>query len=230
MKLKLILLVVLVAFAGSAKAQDPGPQERPDEREQSVVNEDGGRSFIIKPSSVPMHGVVKPGNATVVDLQQHSVFLGSRWAEPARRARESQLSGLLVNIRDHAQMDELTQSGIKNLFGATTSQEKLDVPSDRNISDLEIQSVLTGMLKEGSLPRPEAGAIYVVFLDPGLHSTLGALVADKHYVAYHAFLNASGARIHYVVVPFQTDSQGAYQIALRALVVAALNPTGSSAN
>jgi hypothetical protein len=230
MRLKLILLVILVAFAGSAKAQDPWPQERPDEREQSVINEDGGRSFIIKPASAPLHGVVKPGNATVVDLQQYSIFLGSRWAEPAPRAREAQLSSLLANIRDHAQMDEVTLSGIKNLFGATTSQEKLDVLSDRNINDLEIQSMLTAMFKEGSLPRPDAGAIYVVFLDPGLHSTLGALVAGKHYVAYHGFLNASGARIHYAVVPFQSDSQNAYQIALRALVVAALNPTGSSPN
>jgi len=230
MKLKLILLVALVAFAGSAKAQGPWPQERPAEREQSVINEDGGRSFIIKPASAPLNGAVKPGNATVADLQQHSIFLGSHWAESALRARESQLSSLLVSIHDHAQMDELTQAGIKNLFGATTSQEKLDVPSDRNISDLEIQSVLTAMFKEGTLPRPDAGAIYVVFLDPGMHSTLGSLVAGKHYVAYHGFLNASGAKIHYAVVPFQSDSQSAYQIALRALVVAALNPTGSSSN
>ena len=230
MKLKLILLVVLVAFAGSAKAQDPQPQERPDDQEQMVINEDGGRSFIIKPSSALLSGVLKPGNTTVVEVEQHSIFLGSHWAEPAPRARETQLSSLLVNIHDHAQMDELTRSGIKNLFGATTSQEKLDVPSDRLISDLEIQGALTAMFKEGTLPRPDAGAIYVVFLDPGLHSTLGPLVAGKHYVAYHGFLNASGAKIHYAVVPFQSDSQDAYQIALRALVVAALNPTGSSPN
>ena len=68
-----------------------------------------------------------PATRAVVDLQQHSIFLGSHWAEPAQRAREPKLSSLLVNIHDHAQMDELTQSGIKNLFGATTSQEKLDV-------------------------------------------------------------------------------------------------------
>jgi hypothetical protein len=229
MKLKLIVLVI-VAFAASAHAQEPWPQERPDAREQSVINEDGGRSFIIKLSSASLTGIIKRGGPVVVELQQHSIFLGSHWAEPEQRAREPRLSSLLANIRDHAQLAELDQSGIKNLFGATTSQEKLDVPSDRDISDLGIQSVLTAMFKEGSLPRPDAGAIYVVFLDPGLHSTLGSLVAGKHYVAYHGFLNASGARIHYAVVPFQADSQGAYQIALRALVVAALNPNGSSSN
>src|SRR5438552_19196929 len=107
MKLKFILLVVLVAFAGSAKAQDPRPQERPDEREQSVINEDGGRSFIIKPASAPLHGVVKPRSATVVDLQHHSLFLGSHWAEPAPRARETHFSRLLLNLHDHPQVDEL---------------------------------------------------------------------------------------------------------------------------
>jgi len=230
MRLKLILLIVAV-LAATAQAQEPWPQERPDEREQSVVNEDGGRSFIIKPATVQLHGIIKSDNpAEVADLEQHSIFLGSGWAAPALRAQEPQLSSLLVNIREHAQLDELTQSGIKNLFGPATSQEKLDVASDRNISDLEIQSVLAGMLKEGSMPRPNAGTIYVVFLDPGLHSTLGSLVAGKHYVAYHGFLNTSGAKIHYTVVPFQSDAQNAYQIALRALVVAALNPTASSTN
>lgn len=229
MKLKLMLLII-VAFAASAQAQGPWSQERPDQREQVVINEDGGQSFLIKPSVTPLSGVVKPGNAVVEELEQHSIFLGSHWAESALRARESELSSLLGYIQDHAQMDELTQSGIKNLYGATTGQEKLDVPSDRDISDLEIQAGLAAMFKEGSLPRPEAGAIYVVYLDPGLHSTLGTLSAGKHYVAYHGFLNTSGTRIHYAVVPFQAEPKAAYQTALRALVVAALNPTGSTAN
>jgi hypothetical protein len=228
MRIKFILLIMAM-LAATGQAQEPWPQERPDQREQSVINEDGGRSFIIKPASAPLHGIIKPGSATEVDeLDQDSVFLGSGWSTAELRAREPQLSSLLANIGERAQRDEITQCGIENLFGPTTSQEKLDVTSDRNISDLEIQSVLAGMLKEGSLPCPQAGTIYVVFLDPGLRSTLGALSAGKHYIAYHGFLNASGAKLHYVVVPFQSDPKAAYQIALRALVVAALNPTGSS--
>jgi hypothetical protein len=229
MKLKLILiLLIIVGFAASARAQGPWPAERPDEQEQVVTNEDGGRSYIIKPSSVTLHGVVKPGNSPVIDVLQHSIFFGSHWAESSQRDREPQLGSLLANIRDRAQLDDLDQSGIKNLFGATTSQEKLDVASDRDISDLEIQGVLAAMFQEGSLPRPNDGAIYVVFLDRGLRSTLASLVAGKHYVAYHGFLNVSGSRIHYAVVPFQSDSTNAYQTALRALVVAALNPAASA--
>lgn len=223
MRIKFLFLIIAM-LAATGQAQEPWPKERPDEREQSVLNEDGGRSFLIKPAVAPLRGILKPGGATgVIELEQHSVFLGSGWATTALRAREPQLGNLLASIRDHVQVDELYQSGIKNLFGPTTSQEKLDVASDRDISDLEIQEVLMSMFKEGTLPRPNDRAIYVVFLDPGLHSKLGDLVAGKHYLAYHGFLNTSGVKIHYAVVPLQSESRFAYQIALRALVVAALH-------
>jgi hypothetical protein len=229
MKLGLIALVIF-AFAASAQAQGSRPQERQDQQQEAVLNEDGGRAFLIKPASTPLIGTIKSGERAVGDLQQHSIFLGSGWADPALRVRESRLSSLLVNIREQAQLDEISQAGIQNRFGPTFSIEKLNVPGNRNISDLEIQSVLAEMFANGPLTQPTADAVYVVFLDPGLRSTLGPLVAGKHYVAYHGFFSASGARVHYAVVPYQSDPQGAYQIALRSLVVAALNPTNTSSN
>ena len=216
MKLKLILLMMM-AIAATTRAQ-----ERPDESQQAVTNDDGGKAFIVK--MFQLSSLVKFGPPIDGDIVQHSIYLGSGWADV--RAREPDLSKLLLSIREHAQLDALEGLGIKNRFAPTFSQEKLDVASNRNISDLEIQSVLAGMFKDGTLPPPRAGAIYMLFLDPGLHSTLGALVAEKHYQAYHAFFNASGARVHYVVVPYQADLQAARQIALRALIVAAASPAG----
>ena len=229
MRIKFIFLIMTM-LAASAQAQGPWPQERPDQREQVVINEDGGRAFIVKPSSALLSGIAKPGGPIVAELQQYSIFIGSGWADPALRTREPRLSNLLVSIRDHAQLDEIEQAGIKNRFGATFSLEKLDLAGNRNISDLEIQSLLAEMFRDGPLTEPTGDAVYVVYLDPGLHSTLGSLVADKHYIAYHSFFNTSDGKIHYAVVPFQPDSKAHYQIGLRALVVAALNPTGSSAN
>jgi len=216
MKLKLILLMMM-AIAATTRAQ-----ERPDESQQAVTNDDGGKAFIVK--MFQLSSVVKFGQPIDGDIVQHSIYLGSGWADV--RAREPDLSKLLLSIREHAQLDALEGLGIKNRFAPTFSQEKLDISSNRNISDLEIQRVLAGMFKDGTLPPPRAGAIYMLFLDPGLHSTLGALVAEKHYQAYHAFFNASGARVHYVVVPYQADLQAARQIALRALIVAAASPAG----
>lgn len=221
MRLEFIAFVIL-AFAGTVSAQAPWAQ-RPDEREEAVLNEDGGRSFVVRTASVPLIGVIKPGGPIVQDLQQHSIFLGSGWADPALRTREPRLSKLLVSIRDSAQLDEIEQAGLKNRFGPTFSLEKLDIVGERNISDLEIQDVLAGMFRDGPLTEPNDDAIYVVFLDPGLHSTLGSLKADKHYISYHGFFNVSGARIHYAVVPFQPDAKAQYQTGLRTLVVAALH-------
>jgi len=218
MKLRLILLM-MIAIAATAQAQ-----ERPDELQQAVTDDDGGKAFIVKisqPSSAVKFG------QPLDDIEQQSIFLGSGWADTDLRARESELSRLLLGIREHFQLDESEGLGIKNRFAPIFSQEKLDLPGNRNISDLEIQKVLAEMFKDGTLQPPRAGTIYMLFLDPGLHSTLGGLVAEKHYQAYHAFFNASGAHVHYVVVPYQSEPQAARQIALRAFIVAAANPAGA---
>src|SRR5260370_3396641 len=219
MKLKSILLM-MIAIAATTRAQ-----ERPDEVQQAVTNDDGGKAFIVK--TFQLSSVVKFGQPIAGDIEQHSIFLGGGWADTDMRAREPELSRLLLNIREHPQLDAIEGLGIKNRFAPTFSQEKLDISGNRNVGYLEVQRVLAGMFKDGTLQHPRAGAIYVLFLDPGLHSTLGPLVAEKHYQAYHAFFNASGARVHYVVVPYQSDLQAARQIALRAFIVAATSPAGT---
>ena len=227
MKLKSILLVI-IALAVSARAQQLQAQQGSGAQQQSVTNEDGGRAFIIgrEPqafSALSTHGKI------ISEPQQDSIFLGSNWAKPNLRARESGLANLLSNVHDQATLNALDECGVKNLFGPTTSREKLDDLTG-NISDLDIQAVLAAMLKDGTLPRPNTNTIYLIFLDPQAHSTLGSMIAAKHYVAYHNFFNGSGVKLHYVVVPFEADSKTAYQIALRAFVSAALNPTGSASN
>jgi hypothetical protein len=59
MRLKLIAIAIL-AFAGTVSAQEPWAQ-RPDERQEVVLNEDGGRAFIVRPSSTTFNRVIKPG-------------------------------------------------------------------------------------------------------------------------------------------------------------------------
>ena len=224
MKITLILVAVMTLAAG-AQAQ-PGTREASNEQ-QSVTNDDRGRAFIIERDSAPLLGLSNPGRSVISDPQQYSIFLGSGWATPSLRAREAELGNLLVNVRDHATLKALNDSGVKNLYGPTSSREQLDRLAG-NISDLEIQNILGAMIKDGSLPKSAASTIYVVFLDPEMRSTLGSMFAGKHYAAYHNFFNAGGMKLHYVVVPFEADRTAATQIAFRALVAAALNPTGAT--
>lgn len=225
MQLKLVL-VGIIAISASVQAQEARPRETADDQPQSVINDDRGRAFIIASETQPLPTPASHGRI-IVEPQQNSIFLGRGWESSSLRASEPVLSNLLANIRDQAQLTALEQSGMKNFFAATSTQEKIDVPSDRSISDLQIQSILEGMLKNGSLQRPNASTIYVVFLDPGMRSTLGSMIAGKHYVAYYNFFNAAGSKIHYAVVPFAANQKAAYQIALRALLAAALNPNGA---
>jgi hypothetical protein len=222
MKLKSLIFVILVFAPIAARAQDPWPQEKPEQREQSVTNEDGGVSYLVLPASGPLIGIAKPGSA-IGEVEQHSIFLGPGWADPSLRGRETRLGSLLATIRDGAQMDDIAKAGVTNRFGPTFSVEKLDLTSNRKISDLEIQQILSGLFAGGSLGDPQAEATYIVFLDPGLQSTLRAMQAGKHYLSYHGVFNPAGSPVHYAVVPYQADTTVAYQVALRTLLVAALH-------
>lgn len=227
MQIKSILLVV-IALAVGAQAQEPRSREASNEQ-QSVTNDDRGRAFIIERDSAPFSGLSNPGRSVISEPQQYSIFLGSGWATPSLRAREAELGNLLIDVRDQATLNALNESGVKNLFGPTSSREKLEDLTG-TISDLDIQNILGAMIKDGSLPHSGASTIYVVFLDPEMRSTLGTMFAGKHYAAYHNFFNAAGMKLHYVVVPFEADRKTATRIAFRALVAAALNPTGATSH
>lgn len=227
MRIKFIAPIIL-ACAAIASAQEPWPRERQDQREKVVLNEDGGQAFLVQPANGPLAGLLKPGQSTVSDFSQFSIFLGPGWADPSLRGREACLGKVLSAIRDHAQLDEVEQAGITNRFGPTFSLEKLDISADRNFSDLQIQDLLAGLFNDGQLGDPQSDGIYFVFLDASLHSTLRSLTASKHYLAYHSFFSISGTRIHYAVIPYESDPQVAYQTALRTLIVAALHSDETS--
>jgi hypothetical protein len=83
------------------------------------------------------------------------------------------------------------------------------------------------MFENGTLGEPNPNVVYVLFLAPGIRSTLGSMIGGKHYAAYHNFFHLKGAEIHYAVVPFEADSATIQATAKRVLIEAAVNPAGS---
>ena len=225
MRLRIKLIVIaMLALASTAAGQQPITQEPLEKLEQPVTNEDGGRSYLVLPQAAPYVHVPKLRATTLGAVQQCSVFLGSGWAGASLHSREDDLGNLLLNLQDAPQLQDLLTSGVK-LYGPTWSLEKVDIAGNRTISDLEIQSILAQII--GSSGLPAANSIFIVYLDPTLHSKLGPLSENKHYKSYHGFFNTPDAKIHYAVVPFQSDSRLAYQIALRTLIVAAAHADGT---
>jgi hypothetical protein len=226
MKLQLILIVI-ISVAGSVHAQETRLRESPNDEPQSVTNDDRGRAFIITRDTPPV--LAAPHGKVTIEPQQNSIFLGRGWESESMRAREPELANLLSDIRGQIQLSAPDQRRMKNFFAATASQEKLvDIGSSHVISDLEIQSMLRAMLKDNSLQRTNTGTIYVIYLDPAMRSTLGGMIAGKHYLAYHNYFNTSGMKIHYVVIPFEANQKTAYRIALRAFLSAVFNPGDES--
>src|SRR6266550_2230348 len=226
------LIFSLLFLSGAARGQQPEERGPLNEPVQAVIDDDGGRAFIVNAKSKSLTEFRRPPGAAVLAApQQCTIFLGSRWATPALRAPEAKLNNLLSSIQNQPDISKLNSLGINNLFGPTYSQEVLtQFNSDEKLSDISIRTILMGLISEGSLPKAERSTIYVIFLQPDLRSTLGTLTGRKHYLAYHQFLNVGGDRLHYVVVPYEPDLDTAKAIALRALVAAALNPTGDAEN
>ncbi|MDQ1639118.1 MAG: hypothetical protein QOF62_2457 [Pyrinomonadaceae bacterium] len=226
------LILSLLLVAGTARAQQPEDKAPVNDAVQAVIDDDGGRAFIVNSKLKSLAQLRRlPGAAALTAPQQYTIFLGSRWATASLRARESKLSNLLAAIQNQPDVNKLNNLGINNLFGPTYTQEVLtQFNDDEKLSDIGIKTILAGLVADGTLPKADRTTVYVVYLQPDVRSTLGTLTGRKHYLAYHEFLNVGGERLHYVVVPYEPDIDTAKAIALRALVAAALNPNGDAGN
>ena len=229
----LFILISLLVVFGTVVAQEPQPTTPSDDNPVQAVNDDdGGRAFIISTRNFKrLVKLRRLSGPSIAEPEQYSIFLGSQWSTPQLRGREPKLSNLLSSIRSQAQTEQLSSYGIANCFAPTISQEVLtSFDNEETLSDIRARAVIAELINSSSLPRTGASTIYVIFLEPGLGSTLGTLTGRKHYLAYHHFFNISGQRLHYVVVPYESNLETAQAIALRAFVAAALNPTGEVGN
>jgi hypothetical protein len=94
----------------------------------------------------------------------------------------------------------------------------------KTISDLEIQSRLDNLLSGETL---QANSVYVVFLAPGLGSTLGSKTSARDFAAYHNHFHAAGGVVHYVVVPYDNEPARWLAAARQSLAQALINPEGN---
>src|SRR5205807_2193537 len=158
----------------------------------------------------------------------YNIFLGSDWSDQALRQREAAFSNLLLQTNKGAEQVSIESYGVKNTFLPSENQERsFAFSSDQTISDLRIQNALQDMCNAGDIQRTGPDIIYVVFLPPGISSTLGSMIGGKHFAAYHNFFHHEQGEVHYVVVPFEPDVKLSKQVAARAVLEAALNPTGN---
>src|SRR2546423_10529389 len=215
-KFKSILFVVALTVAADAQQSKP----RIVAYDQPVPNDDGGKAFIIERSMRPLTGLGATPKGAISEPQQYSIFAGSGWTEATLRERKTAFGSLLANVSDGSTIEVLQALGIKNRIGPTINFEQTDIGGGV-FRDLDAQRLLANLIDSGEIGRPNGRTVYVIFLDSSLQSSLGSLTSGKHYVAYYTAFTIAGARVRYVVVPFESDAAKGYEIALRAFVAAA---------
>lgn len=223
---------MMIILAGVVAAQEPsravvgqGEAEAGAAVERPLFDDDGGRVFVVGRNAGALAGLRYHGGEVIAEPRQYNIFLGGAWSEPGLRRREAAFSNLL----SQAGADQLPLDGygVRNVYAPSESREQpFDFPAGGTISDLQIRAALEKMFRSGAIHGPDADTVYVVFLPPGVGSKLGEMLGGKHYAAYHNFFHAELGEVRYAVVVFEPQSKVAVQTAARALVEAALNPTG----
>jgi hypothetical protein len=204
-------------------AQQATTIDRPPEP-NFVFDDDGGKAQIV-PADLSVTGPKTfHGGPVLQSAGQVSIFLGAGWADQQVRSRQTPLVDVAATD-ESSHIAELKSHNIRTLRSAPRVDDFSDL-SGTPVNDLAIQQKLSDLLKSKAVPAPAAGTVYVVFLAPGIHSTLGGNKAGVDYAAYHNFVNLEQGEIHYVVVPFHEDAQRHTAAATRAFAETALNPNG----
>ena len=94
------------------------------------------------------------------------------------------------------------------------------------MNDLHIQAALDRAMSDGTLPMRDERVVDVVFLAPGVQSTLGGHRPQRDYDSYHSHFNAHDTDVRYVVVPFNQDAAMMKAAAAQSIVRAIINPDG----
>jgi hypothetical protein len=196
------------------------PLDRPEEP-NLVFDDDGGKVQIV-PADLSSAGNQQfHGGRVMSSVRQISIFLGAGWSDSQTRAREAALSDIST-----AQVTELRGRNIRTLRAAPRLEDFSDL-TQSPVNDLTIQGKLSEMLHNKAIPAPTSNTVYVVFLAPGIASTLGGHKGGTDYAAYHNFMNLKAGEVRYAVVPFDPNSDRQAAAAARALAETALNPNGT---
>lgn len=224
MKKHILCALLLCGLAtGVLTAQQQAVVDRPAEP-NFVFDDDGGKAQIVPADLSAAGPKTFHGGPVLASTRQVSIFLGAGWGDQQFRTRENSLLDVTATATN-AQVTELKRHNIKTLRASQRLEDFSDL-SNARVNDLTIQQKLSDMLQSKTIPAPAAGTVYVIFLAPGIQSSLGAHQGGVDYAAYHNFVNLEAGEIHYVVVPFHENAEQHGAAATRAFAEAALNPNG----
>ena len=171
-----------------------------------TMDDDGGRVETFRRGDAP-RAIEYHGGAVIKAPLVQLVFLGD-WSrlDSVKRTLERGVAA--------AQDRDLERAGIVRPVAIAGSR---DVAAPAAINDLHVRLALA------ALPLRDANAIFVVFVAPTVHATLGG---SAEFDSYHSHFHADDGHLRYVVVPFNADTNVMRDGAARSLARAIINPDG----
>jgi hypothetical protein len=194
-----------------------------------VFDDDGGRVQVVPRRGVPPPAEVSyHGGPVVTGGTVQAIFLGSGWREAGPRGREARALEALVGGGGAAIGAALSRFGLeaRELVGLAR-EDPLDPLAGASVSDLEVKARIDALASGEARGPRDLPAVYVVFLAPGLRSTLGVSSSEHDFAAYHNHFHAAAGVVRYVVVPYDRELSRWLEAARRSLVEVLVNPEGN---
>ena len=220
------LLIAGLATAALALQQGNKSAEAPPPRANFIGDDDGGLTEIVPVDPAVWGTRADAAVPLMKSVQQVSIFLGASWGDQQVRSRQTGLLDL-AGIRSKPGVSELQNHSVEVLPAAPKVEDFSDL-SKSTINDLTVQRKLVEMLANHAIPAPAANTVYVVFLAPGITSTLGTSKAGTDYSAYHNLLHAEAGEVRYVVVPYHQDAGRHSAVATPAFADTVFNPSATT--
>lgn len=225
-------LMLLGATLGAAGVQTPTTAKLPlqDAPAQTVlVDDDDGKVEIVPVASVqaPSGPRVFHGGAILAAPRVSTLYVGGAWS--AHQAAMRRLQEGVVAFGVSERFAALKPQGLSAFSFPVVNEGIAPVAASpaAAVSDLGLQHLLHAALAQGKLSAPGEHSVVVLFLAPGLQSTLNGKASGEAFLAYHSWYHDQAGRVRYVAVPYGTSVEATQQAAEEALTRAILNPDGT---
>jgi hypothetical protein len=158
---------------------------------------------------VPLHGtaleapVKTPrltyrGGPLLTSAEVFTFFWGSGWQQDPQAALVAQLNDFFDYVLTSPLLDQLAEYSVQGMTighgmrsgTATVMQD----PPGSSIADADVQAFI-----QQQVPQPAPGALYFVFLPPGVAVTLDGSASCSSFCGYHSDINGS---LFYAVMPY----------------------------
>ena len=219
---KFAITFAAVLLASAALAQQDAPKHEQILADKpglvKVFDDDGGRVDTWHRGEAE-RSLEFDGGAVIQQPLLHAVFLGARWSEPALAAAKSALQAAVVTAGGAP--EALAARGVRMPPAMAGVR---DLPGQPSMNDLHVRIALENAMADGALSLRDENVVYVVFLAPGIKSSLGDHQPGRDYDSYHSHFHAHDTNVRYVVVPWNDDAAAMRAAMQHSTVRAIVNP------